>query len=246
MIDSLQLLHGCDYRVNDYLSIHHPMLSEICDCGEQAYYRSISSLCATPSDYKSMLWDNFKKCWEDVDEFEFFATMKDIADCNSIKLLFGDFPLKNMILAKNNNTSDIVLYDPNSGLFLDRVAYMMSVDFLRTIHGITKNCDKAGNHSTMEYLINKDRRALSRRSTKNEGSNLALLVSSMVNCEHFKYDYSGVWDLHIYQFMDSVRRIRKLQEYNHLVSGVYAGTVDTSKISKDAFNWMGKIDIHEN
>lgn len=70
---------------------------------------------------------------------------------------------------------------------------------------------------------------------------LVPLVSAMVNCEQFKYDHNTVWNLPIYVFMDSVKRIQKLKNYNQLMQGVYAGTIDSKTLSQDSFDWMGSL-----
>jgi hypothetical protein len=41
--------------------------------------------------------------------------------------------------------------------------------------------------------------------------------------------------------MDAVQRARLIDSTNHLLNGVYAGTVDSKKIKNEKFNWMREI-----
>ena len=242
MLDELQLFRGEDFVVNDYLTIHHPSIGEISDFGEQRYYATVFMLCATPSDYKVVLWDDMHLDWEQVDEFEFFDVLRQALPADDISLLLGNFPLKDLALGINPQNGESVLYSEESGkICFDRAAYIEMTTFLRQLHGLEKRCDVAGNEQSKRYLLEKERRAQGRRR-KEEGSSFVSLVSGMVNCEQFKYDYDRVWDLPIYTFLDSVKRIQKVKNYDHLMQGAYNGTVDIGKISPDTLNWLGRID----
>ena len=41
--------------------------------------------------------------------------------------------------------------------------------------------------------------------------------------------------------MDAVQRARLIDSTNHLLNGVYAGTVDSKKIKNEKFNWMREV-----
>jgi len=47
--------------------------------------------------------------------------------------------------------------------------------------------------------------------------------------------------LTMFQFMDAVQRARLIDSTNHLLNGVYAGTIDSKKIKNEKFNWMREI-----
>ena len=63
-------------------------------------------------------------------------------------------------------------------------------------------------------------------------------IVAMVNTEQFKYDFRGTKDLSIYQFNESVRQVIKKVDYEHKMSGVYAGTIDPKTFSQDELNWL--------
>lgn len=241
MIDELQLFRGHDYVINEFITIHHPTLNEICDYGEKKYYSMVSNLCATPSDYKVFLFDNYGIYYEDISEFEFFCTLSRGFLVDETSILFGDLDFSCFDLAKNTQNGQMVLYDSIHNIIIDEALYKIITDYLRHIHNFEKRNDIAGNDHTKKYLIEKERRQQKRKKNEKYRSMLVPLVSAMVNCEQFKYDHNTVWNLPIYVFMDSVKRIQKLKNYNQLMQGVYAGTIDSKTLSQDSFDWMGSL-----
>ena len=240
-MDELQLFRGKDYKLNDKITIHHPTLNEICDYGEQKYYSMVSNLCATPSDFKVQLLDNFGIDYEEVSDFEMFSMISRSLTVEDTSIILGELDFKFFILAENTQTNELVLYDKQNDIVIDKAIYLLMVEYLRSIHGFERRVDKAGNEHTKKYLINRERRQLQRQKNKKYTSMLVPLVSAMVNCEQFKYNHSTVWNLPVYVFMDSVKRIQKLKNYNQLMQGLYAGTIDSKTLSEDSLNWMGSL-----
>lgn len=241
MIDELKLLRGDDFVVADRIRIHHAKLSEIVDFGEKEYYSTVSTFCATPSDYKAVLYDNFNIDWEEVDDYEFFLMMWGSLNTKQTKLFLPNIECEKFELVQKKDNGEVGLYNRVADIFIDKPTYEEMVGYIRKIHGITKRVDKAGNESTKKYLLKKARKE-AKNSDKEYKSSLAPLVSSMVNCSEFKYNHKDVWDLNIYQFMDSVKRVQKIKDVNNIMFGIYSGNVDSKKISKDTLNWLGEID----
>lgn len=241
MIDELQLYRGQDYVINRHITVHHPTLSEICTYGEQKYYSMVSKLCATPSDYKVQLFDQFGIDYEEIEEFEFFQ-MICLGSANSeTNIILGTLNLPSFKTVQNQN-GEYILYDAVTKTIIDRSIYMLLSSYLRRIHHFEKNSSKAGNEHTKNYLLEKERRQLERRKQEHYHSMLIPLISAMTNCEQFKYNYHTVWDLPIYAFMDCVKRIQKLKNYNYMMQGVYAGNVEFKTLSQESLNWMGSFD----
>lgn len=241
MIDNLKLLAGDDVVINKKICLRHPTLREIKDLGESEYYGLISTLCATPSDYKSILFDEFNIDYEELGEFEFFTSLFHSLDDTDISIILPGIIVENFKLAYDNEDQEICLLDEQNDISINEATYIELVDYLRKFHGFEKHTDKAGNATTKKYLIDRARKELKRRKKK-EVSVLAPLVSSMVNCEQFKYDHKTVWDLNIYQFMDSVKRIQKIKSADKILQGIYTGNVDSKKISRETYNWIGTLD----
>ena len=241
MVDELQLFRGKDYKINDHITIHHPTVDEICDYGEEKYYGMVSSLCSTPSDNKVQLLDNFGIDYELLKEFDFFCMMSRSFTVEDTSIIFGSLDFRLFELSQNTKTEELVLWNQQNNVVIDNGIYLLLVQYLRAIHGFERRVDKAGNEHTKKYLIDRERRQQQRRKNKKYQSMLVPLVSAMVNCEQFKYDHITVWELPIYVFMDSVKRIQKLKNYNQLMQGIYAGTIDSKTLSEDSLNWMGSL-----
>ena len=240
MIDELKLLKGDDFVIADKIRIHHPKLSEIAAIGEREYYSAVSTICATPSDYKAVLYDHFKIDWYEVDEYEFFLMLWGSLSTDDIRLLLPNIECEKFEIVQKKDTQEIGLYNLEADIFIDKRIYEEMVDYIRKIHNMSKRVDNPGNESTKKYLLKKARKE-AKNPNKEYHSVLAPLVSSMVNCSEFKYDHETVWNLNIYQFMDSVKRIQKIKDVNNVMFGIYSGNVDSKKISKDTLNWLGDI-----
>lgn len=241
MTDDLKLLKGSDIKISEKIMLRHPTLSEIADMGEAEYYSFVSTLCATPSDYKSILYDEFNTDYETVGEFEFFITLFRSFGDKDLSIILPGINTQNFDVAYDHETDEICLLDEKNDIVITEAVYIELVDYLRKFHGFEKHVDKAGNATTKKYLIDRARKELKRKKKK-EASVLAPLVSSMVNCEQFKYDHYTVWDLNIYQFMDSVKRIQKIKSADKILQGIYTGNVDSKKISRETYNWIGTLD----
>lgn len=240
MIDELQLFRGKDYAINDKISIRQPTLDEICDYGEQMYYAMVSVLTATPTDYKVWLFD-MGYDWTQINDLDLFYTVTRGLDVTQTEILFGNLDLSKFEIDINSQNNEKILYDIENDITIDNVVYELMIKHIRTMHGFKKNVQKAGNDHTKKYLIEKDRRRMERQNNKAHKSILIPLISSMINCEQFKYNHTTVWDLPIYVFNDSVQRIQKLKNYTQIMQGVYAGTIDTKGIDMENINWLGEI-----
>ena len=68
------------------------------------------------------------------------------------------------------------------------------------------------------------------------------LISAMVNSEGFKRDDVTVFDMNIYAFMDSVKRVSKIKNAQLLLQSGYSGFgIDLKDIDKKEIEWAGEI-----
>ena len=67
------------------------------------------------------------------------------------------------------------------------------------------------------------------------------MVVALVNTSEFPYDYDSCMNLSIYRFNQSAKQIGHKIAFDNTMIGVYAGTVDTSKMTnKDCLSWIAK------
>ena len=71
------------------------------------------------------------------------------------------------------------------------------------------------------------------------------MVIALVNRPEFKYNYEQVNNLSIYQFNQSFEQIKASITFDNTMIGVYAGTVDTSKIKdKSCLSWISTNNVN--
>lgn len=236
-MDDLKMLAGDKLALNQYITVRNPTLAEIKDFGEEKYYSTISVICSTPSDFKSTLYDKMGIDWEQMSDFNFFCIMCAGLPKEQTSLIFGDLDFQKLKPEASENGT-VVLKDKSSELVIDEAIYIQITNYLRKVHGLKRNHQRAGNETTKRYLLDKDRRLLARNKHKQFKSILAPLISSMTNICHYKHDSKTVWNESIYTFMDSVNRVQLIVNYILTMQGAYTGNIDIRKIKQNEIYWM--------
>lgn len=238
-VDVLSLLSGKSVRITDKITYIQPTLQEVIRFGEREYYSILSNLTAIPSDMKSILWDAGID-WMEFSDMELFYALSKQLDTDKTQIFFPDIDFSKFILIKNKD-NDLIMYNEHNNIIIDKFVFAKMQDCLCKSHGIKKKVEKAGNKYTKQVLIDEDKQNRKLNKDKEFKSNLFGLISAMVNYSGFKYGYKDVWDLTMFQFMDAVQRARLIDNTNHLLNGIYAGTIDGKKIKNEKFNWMREI-----
>ena len=271
--DELKIYRGEDFVVSDHIVIHQPTLSEICDYGERNYYNMIYQLTSTPQSMKSQLWDIgidytklidylnnhykylvkynqliylYKFHYTEITPYQlFYNFLYKIYPQEQTSIIFGDLDLTNFQVMQRKDDKSIALcqYIDNDLVIIDEFTYNMIVDYLRAVHNIEKDERMPANESTKMILIEDDRDAIEINQRKEYHSQLKNLISSMINCEGFKYNHSQVWDMKINAFMDSVKRVSKIKNANLLLQSGYSGFgINLKDVDKKQLNWLGELD----
>ena len=166
---------------------------------------------------------------------------------NGFNIIFKDFHLTSEVDGKligfneyqYNNSDEIVLFNPATQVEINRLIYNDLTDVIRKINLFEKVKYKPGNESAKKYLLEKERKKQKRNAKKPYEPYLEKLVVALVNTEEFPYNYETCMDLSIYKFNQSFKQIQHKISFNNTMVGVYAGTVDTSKMSnKDILSWI--------
>ena len=140
---------------------------------------------------------------------------------------------------KCNDSEDIVLYNPATHVEINQLIYNDLAETIRKINLFEKVKSKPGNESARKYLLEKERKKQKRNAKKPKEPYLEKLVIALVNTSEFPYTYETCMDLSIYKFNQSFKQIQQKIIFDNTMIGVYAGTVDTSKMTnKDALSWI--------
>ena len=218
------------------LSIRIPTVGEILE-DEQNYYNIISSLTASPYQYMVQLNDVFHIDYTTITDYELFMMLFSAYLQSDLSIVFGDLNISDFKI-KTDNQQDILM-SPSSGIEINEKVYNDLANIIRKINLLEKVNYKPGNESAKKYLLEKERKRQKRNAKKPYEPYLEKIVIALVNTNEFPYDYDSCMDLSIYRFNQSFKQIQHKIAFDKTMIGVYAGTVDTSKLgNKDALTWI--------
>lgn len=247
--DELKLYRGNDYTVSKNIKIHQASIGEICDYGEKDYYSLVHHIIATPQNFKWQLWDKGVD-YTTISPFElFYTTTLYSLDKNKTSILFGDLDFSKFEILIKEDDNSVILYqelksvdDTVEKIIIDEFTYFVIVDYLSRTHGIERDEKLPANESTKMILIEDAREEYERSKNKKYTSQLKNLISSMVNCEGFKFSHTEVWDMKINAFIDSVKRISKIKNADLLLQSGYSGFgVNLKDVDNKKLDWLGEL-----
>ena len=233
---TLNLLYKQEYAINEHIKIQIPTVGEVLD-NEDDYYTMVTMLTAMPVDIMVQL-DDIGVDFTAVNEYELFLILFNALKDKDTSLIFGELDLKPFRSAVNPQNNTIVLRDKETGVVIDRGIQGQIASVLRKIHNLKRNNRKPANQEAREYMLQRAREKMRRRSKRVNDSQLEELIVAMVNTEQFHYGFEGTRELSIYQFNESVRQVIKKIDYDNRMHGVYAGTVNAKELSQDDLNWL--------
>ena len=158
---------------------------------------------------------------------------------SDLSLIFGDLDTSDFNVYINQDDDSQVIYSPSNNIIIDELVYNDLSDMMRKINLFEKVKSKPGNESARKYLLEKERKKQKRNAKKPRFPYLEKMVIALVNTSEFPYNYETCMDLSIYKFNQSLQQIQRKIAFDNTMVGVYAGTVDTSKMTdKDALSWI--------
>lgn len=240
--DELRAYRGTAFDIEEGITVRQPTLGEICDYGEREYYQMVYTLTSVGADLKWQL-DTAGIDYTKIDDYTlFYSILSKNYSTSQTSILFGDsLDFSSMELMMEKATEKVVMLQPDGTIF-SKEAYDACIPCLRRMHGILRNDQVPANESTRRILIEDAREEYLLSKDKPYKSLLLPLISTMVNMPGFKRNDSSVWDMKIYAFMDSVKRISKIQNAGLLLQSGYSGFgVDLQKIDKKQLDYMGDL-----
>ena len=233
---TLNLLYKQEYAIKEHIRIQTPTVGEVLD-NEDDYYTMVTMLTAMPVDMMVQL-DDIGVDFTAINEYELFLILFNALKDKDTSLIFGELDLKPFRSAVNPQNNTIVLRNKETGVVIDRGIQGQIASVLRKIHNLKRNNRKPANQEAREYMLQRAREKMRRRSKRVNDSQLEELIVAMVNTEQFHYGFEGTRELSIYQFNESVRQVIKKIDYDNRMHGVYAGTVNAKELSQDDLNWL--------
>lgn len=243
-IDELQVYRGRDLEITKGIVMRQPTLGEIESDGESHemdFFETCYTLIATPTDMMAQL-DKIGIRYEDVTNFELFMMLFPSLPKEKVHLLFRNLEPADYERTLVENQGRYILANPKINSFIDEVVYHDIVDYVCAVMRMKQTEKKTpGNAFSRRIMLDvayMDWEAAKERKAK---SFLQPLVSTMVNLEGFKSDWSTVWDMKIGAFMDAVQRTQIIVSSKALLDGCYSGNIDTKKIKTKELDYMREL-----
>ncbi len=231
------LKSSCVIIPDTKISVRIPTVGEILD-NEQHYYSLISSLAATPFQYMVQL-DDIGIDFTKITDYQLFMQLFPILAQGNMSILFGDIDFSDISVCINPENDLPILYSQKNNIAIDEFVYNQLVNFIRKINNLKKEQRKPGNDEAKEFRIKLERKKQKRNAGKPYEPYLEKMVIALVNRPEFKYNYEQVENLTIYQFNKSFEQIQTSITFDNTMIGVYAGTVDTSKLKDNScLSWL--------
>ncbi|MED1863230.1 hypothetical protein P4V41_07160 [Fictibacillus nanhaiensis] len=99
-----------------------------------------------------------------------------------------------------------------------------------------------GNEMARKF-IEKLKKIKAEAPKKKESINLHSLVSGLAWKSH-SININSIWDLTIYQIYDGFSRTQSIENYDNVMRGIYAGTINGKDIDLSKINWANIIKIN--
>lgn len=159
---------------------------------------------------------------------------------NPLQLILKDIDLADFTICKLEKNDQIVLYNQERDITIDRMIYAQIVDVVRKIHGLKRNNQMPANEATKRDLIDDARDEAMMAANKPYKSTLKPLISALtVKCGQCGDD--SIWNMKISAFFDNIKRISKIQDAELLLQGAYSGFASLKGIDKNRLDWAGDI-----
>lgn len=264
MIDNeLEMYYGDDVKITDKIIITQPTITQIKNFGEKDYFNAVYNLTSVGADLKWQLWD-MGIDYTEIDDYDlfikiisqlvsskskFFDNMKNTEQVknvdmeslckNPLELILHDIDLADFGLYKDNRNNQIILYNAEENITINRYIYTRIVEVVRKIHGLKRNNEVPANEKTKRDLIEDARDEAMGRQYEDFKSVLLPYVSTISM-------YSGmsrkeVGEMKIYELLYNIKRINKIQDATMLLQGAYSGFANLKGIDKSRLDFTGYI-----
>lgn len=237
MENKKSLLNLSSVDIIPKLSLRIPTVGEILE-DEFTYYNIVSSLTSSPFQYMVQL-DDMGIDYTKITDYELFQILFPIYAQSDLSIIFGDLKTSDFGIYVNQQDDSRVLYSPCNDIVIDELVYNDLACTIRKINLFEKVKSKPGNEAARKYLLKRERKKQKKNAGKPHEPYLEKLVIALVNTSEFPYDYDSCMNLSIYRFNQSFKQIQQKISFDNTMIGVYAGTVDTSRMSnKDSLSWI--------
>lgn len=162
---------------------------------------------------------------------------------NPMELVFKDLDFSDFIPVKNkreDNSEEIVLYNAEKDIVINRIVYRQIVDVVRKIHGFKRNNETPANEQTKMDLIEDARDEFEMASNKPFKSVIRPLLSTL-KIATGQCGGDTIWNMKINEFFYDIRRLGKVKEAERLLQGACSGFASLKGVDKDRLDMFAEI-----
>jgi hypothetical protein len=158
---------------------------------------------------------------------------------NPLELVLN-IDLGNFVPYEKVDNNQIVLYDKEHDITIDKFVYTRIINIVRQIHGFKRNNEKPANERTKMDLIEDARDEAMSNSRKPYKSLLKPLIS-FLSVKTGMCGDERIWNMPIGMFFDNIKRANKIQEAELLLQGAYSGFASLKGVDKSKLDMAGDI-----
>lgn len=144
-------LYDRKVKINDSIEIYVPTIGEILP-QEDEYYFTASLFVMTPPDLMVQL-DDMGVDFSKINEWQLFGMLFPMIQQRDVSLLFCNTDLRKLVPGKNKDNGELVFFDPDSNLVIDKLIHYKIAETLRKILFMKKNTRKPGNEEARELNV---------------------------------------------------------------------------------------------
>lgn len=239
--NKLKMYFGDDYEIAG-VKISQPTINDIIELGEERFYTGLSPFLYNSTSIRVMLWDR-KTDWNKVKDIEVFDILNHIVeDKEPLSLFFHDIKFNDfeIVKIKQDNIESLALQSESQKILWKEDEFLEIAEYIREVLNRHPKVEKAVGKTAKQWMIQDDRMK-AQQENKEDTQSLLSLISACINHPGFKYKLEELRQVHIYQFLDSVKRIQKYEYATAAIKGLYSGFVDSKSIKQESLEFMGDI-----
>lgn len=164
---------------------------------------------------------------------------------NPLELILRDIDFADFIPMKKKYSEDneqVVLYEPNKDIIVDRMIYSQMVSAIRKIHGFKRNGETPMNERTKMDLI-EDARDDALFSKDKPFKSIILPMLSTLKLKAGQLGNEKIWNMKINEFFYDAKRLGIIEESHLLLQGAYSGFASLKGVDKEKLDMFRTIEI---
>ncbi len=160
---------------------------------------------------------------------------------NPLELVLKDIDFADFVPYFIEKSNQVVLYNKERDITIDRMLYAQIVEVVRKIHGFKRNNQVPANERTKMDLI-EDAREEARMAAKKPYKSILKPLVSALSVYTGQCGDDKIMNMTICKFFDNIKRVGKIQDAQMLLQGAYSGFASLKGVDKTRLDWTGSIE----